>query len=532
MTEEVTNNEQAKSKKKIFIAAGAVMLLAIVIFFVFFSSSPKEKYFLAERNYYQQLQDEFEARYAEELAWYEHSQNNAIESTLQLALNLPESYGYGIDGSFTELLNSMEITITGALDREEEKILGEVSGELAGVEVDGLNVYIEGNQLYYNMPFTDDTLMIDGNKYGELMSNLNPYYEGEDELDFSFLFDTDNYLLMSEEDLDYIQAEYIDYLYQAIPEEAFDVSDETITLGDQEVKTEKIDMHLSDEVVQGILSDLLDKLEDDQRLEDIMIDMMVDQQSMSVTPFSYYSMGSMEDIYRDAYQEMITTLRYELEEVYIPGQLRSTIWVHSDIIVNREFVFDIYNTDHDVTESLEINGTHDVTGEEQRIDYLMTVTDHWGDQGTLGIEANLMLDENGFKDEIILSLDDQGQLIIELDEQNEDDGTKSFDRRFAIESAGMSIGSLTWHGQSNFDNDIMSAEHHISLAEEMYGYTELFGLTVNQEEKTIGGIEQPPMNELKVLTDMDADQLYDYVESELSLQAENWLQQFMFESLY
>src|SRR5690625_3485476 len=78
---------------------------------------------------------------------------------------------------------------------------------------------------------------------------------------------------MSEEDKEYFKEEYVKMIYDEIPDDAFETDKEKVTIDGNSVNTDKITMHLSEEKVKGLLSSVVEKMSNDERIKEKLDDL-------------------------------------------------------------------------------------------------------------------------------------------------------------------------------------------------------------------------------------------------------------------
>src|SRR5699024_6023496 len=72
------------------------------------------------------------------------------------------------------------------------------------------------------------------------------------------------------EDKEYLLKEYGVLIYKEIPDTAFESTSEKIKVNGEEVKADKITMHLTEEEVQSIVTKGLDRLETEDRVKEML----------------------------------------------------------------------------------------------------------------------------------------------------------------------------------------------------------------------------------------------------------------------
>src|SRR5690625_6416735 len=70
--------------------------------------------------------------------------------------------------------------------------------------------------------------------------------------------------------MEYLLKEYGVLIYKEIPDTAFESTSDKAKVNGEELKADKITMHLTEEEVQSILTKVLDKLETDDRVKEML----------------------------------------------------------------------------------------------------------------------------------------------------------------------------------------------------------------------------------------------------------------------
>src|SRR5699024_10493525 len=119
-----------------------------------------------------------------------------------------------------------------------------------------------------DLPFLKELLQIQEEDVGNLLHELDPYtFTGDEGPDFDTFFEGN---VLSEEDQAYLKKEYAEMIYDKLPDSAFEVTEETDKVKDDFLYTEKIAMQLCEEEVKYILSATIEKIQQDDRLKEII----------------------------------------------------------------------------------------------------------------------------------------------------------------------------------------------------------------------------------------------------------------------
>ncbi|MBY7143205.1 hypothetical protein KFZ56_09060 [Virgibacillus sp. NKC19-3] len=519
MGETVDNEEKKKGFSKGLIAIIITVVVVAggsVAAFVLLNFSEKEQYFLAEKNTVEFMGEKFEERYQQELDWIDHSQENPVKQTLELAAeyNDPnETSGMGAV-SPSQIINNSTISITGASDMENEQASAELQANIGGMEIDDFDFYVTADEVTAGLPFMDELLQLRDEDFGNLMQKLDPNaFTGEESMNLESLFEgTDAF----NEDIEYFQEEYGKMVYNETPDDAFESTDETIQVDDESLDTEKITFHLTEKQLKEIMTTVLEKMQQDEKIKEMMRDQFV-AGAMGTPAMGTPAMDDEFDQFINEYETAIGEAINGLEDFQIPDGLTSTIWVYDDVIAQREFQVDMGSTAEDLV-SFTVNGTQLLQDDNQTFNYDLGVSDSITD-GTANIAGNLSWEDDNATDSINLTVEDV--TLTYEGKESLNDGTRDFDRTFSFDQAGTS-GMLIWSGSSAYDNDQMNSEHHFSMESPEISQ-DMFALQVMIDSETIDSVEMPNEENIKDLGSMSENELTDFLEHEITPQFQAWL---------
>ncbi len=514
LMQEAVQQEEVKQKKSkwIPIIAGiAIILIAgIVTVQAFLNTSVKEDYFLAEKNTIEQLQETFESRFEEELAWKDHTDEHAIESVYEITgqMNDPNMAGMGFD----QMINNANITVEAALDKANKVSSTNISAGMAGVEISGLEAYIDNNDLYVGLPFLDNIIQLNGDDLGRILQEIDPVtFSGEENFDFSTLFNENP---IPTEDIDYMKEEYAEYLYDELPEDAFEATSEEVTVGDNSVNADKISFSLSEEETKSLLKNVFDKMAEDEKLREIIID--------QASYMSFAEMELAEDDIANFEEEFVTAMEEasaNVDDLTLPDGFNSTIWVDDDIIVKRELSLAVEREGE--TATFNIDGTNEITDGDQVIDYKFTVSDGSSEE-TVNIHADFAENDGETNDTISLTAADVA-FTIESNQSTQEEGSKNFEHSLSFEEQGLQMFTIHWLGEAQYEEDQMTVDHTF-YAED--GYTlnqDALSIYVTEEGSTIDQVEIPSPEQVQNLSDMSGDEIIEYFETDVANQFQLWM---------
>jgi len=509
------NHQGGGSKRLISI----ILVIALVVAggitaYAFLNKTPKTKYFLAEKKSSEFISDIIDQRFNNELEWRENVDENPSEITYDLSAQMNSGSGMST-GLFSpdQIVNSSNLTLTTAKDLEDKIMSTELSGSVAGVDIEGIKYFLTSEAVWVDLPFEDDTLKLKGDDVGQVLHALDPYSADEDlKIDFNLFFEWMEGIL-SEEDKDYFKEEYFEMIYEDLPDEAFQTDNDKITVDGESIKAEKITMHLTEEEVKDILSSIVNKMSNDDRVKEKLDDLYnLFDIGDSIDPTGDYDVEDFIGEFEDGLDEVID----EINELSIPDGLTSTIWTNKNLILQREFLLNIGPSDSELVK-FDINGTQLLDDKKQLLDYEYSVDDGYS-QETVFIVGESSIDKEDAEDSIELSFDDTS-IRYEATETL-DDTKKDFERTFIIDDVGLE-NKILWSGSANYDKEQMSSNHEFSI-EDANIDSDMFSLHIEKEGKLIKEVEQPS-EDSKDLGEMSDIELLEYLQYELPTKAEEWL---------
>lgn len=514
MEEQMNNGEKKQGLSKRVIAIIAVLLVVLIggaTAYIALNSSEKTKYFAAEKATLDFIGDEFEGRFKPELKWQEYTQKNAIANTIELSGQYNDPYGAGANDPFSpdQILNNSSLTFNTEQDIDNKKMSAEVIASVAGMEIDGINVYITDDKFMLGLPFLDDVLLVENDDINKLLSEIDPEL---DEIDFelSDLFEPENQFL-SEEDIEYFEKEYVEMIFKDLPDDAFTSKNEKTDVEGKSIKAEKLTMHLNEKKLKDILVKVLDKMSKDEKIKEIIKDQLsttavVDQ--------------DMNEIFNE-FEEGLKMMKDEVQDLYIPDGLTSHIWVENKLVVKRELTFTIGSSEDDAA-TININGEQLLNNKNQTFTYDFGYTDAY-DEGDVTIIGDLSWKDDKIEDSIKLIVDD-----IEISyEANEtvDKDKRDFNRVFSY-SDSIENGSIIWAGEASYEKDSMSSVHDVSLDIDELG-EDFLSIHLAIDGKKIKDVDIPDGDSAKNIGQMSEIELYEYIESDVAMQFQQWLMQLL-----
>lgn len=514
--ETVTEQPKKQVSKKliaIVIAAAVVLIGGAVSAFFFFNLSPKEQYFLAEKKSAEFIAEQFEKRFQSEKEWAEHARNNPIEQSIQLSAEYQDPNGLFFDETIQQMINHSSIAINSAVDLKNKVVSADLQANLSDLKLSGLEVYLTSEQIMLGLPFLDELLQIDETSLNKLLNKMDPYAFPDDE---TFKFDA-FFEQMSgsafEEDWEYLKSEYLAFIYEELPEEAFSTETDSIAIGNEDIKAEKLTMNLSEEEIKALLQSLFDKMQKDEKLKEILEHHFSAQLGSPAKEVSEML---------EAFDEGLQLAKERLDShLQIPNGMTSIIWTHKDLIVQREFSIE-FGPSEDELMKLEIAGTQQLNDREQTFDYEINI-ENFSMENALKVKGDFAVKDDETTDSFTISMDD-----VELSykgTETKDGNAKEFEREIGIDvNAGYEqfAGSLIWSGNAAYEKDKMNAEHQLSLDVEGL-QPDMLSLIIHTDAKTVDEVTLPEDQPTKDIGAMSEAELMDYIETDIAPQFQEWL---------
>lgn len=499
---EITEEPIKKSPKKrvmLSIIIGLVAIAGIASAYFLIKKTPKEQYFLAEIKTASQIKNLFENRYEDEIEWNNKKKDSVTESTYEISANYDDSYEQSLDWSQQELLNNSAIKLKVELDPKKKVVGTELDADVMGIPIDGVKGYVTPKQLIVSLPFHDKKLQLKDKDFGHLMRIFDENYNGNEELGLSEIMGKDG--ILSEENIEYINKEYLMDFYKSIPEDAFKVQEETVSIHNQKMKTDKITMDLTEKEVKTLLTDLLKKAKDDPKLYEMIKD--------TVGSIMWYEEGISKKELSANLDESIDGMIDEVENLDISKGIKSTIWSSKKgIIVKRKFEMQVDNS------SAIVEGTQLLDDEKQKWGYKIGNPQS---EEYLVFKGNLSFEDGKVLDKITLKAESQTGFTY-TGEESLNKNKREFERTISLND-GMDDFTVTWNGDANFENDSMTADHTFNInADNISG-----GVNITETGKVIKKVNLPDTSVDTVnLGEMEKDELLDYWQNTLLPDIQYW----------
>ncbi|WP_284139786.1 MULTISPECIES: DUF6583 family protein [unclassified Virgibacillus] len=523
--EETFTEEPKKSKgskKLIAIVLVALLLIGGGIAAAMLSlGSPKTNYFQAEKATIEFMTEQIENRYEQELDWKEKTTEDPSSTTYALTAEYNDPYGsYGGFISPDQIINNSKLTITTETDIEKKQLASKISGNFAEMDLGSIDFYLTEEDMLVGLPFLDELLQVKGNDIGRLLYEADPTTFSEDTtVDLGALFENTS-SLYPEEDLEYLQKEYLKLIYEELPEGAFSSEDDKVEIEGKSVKTEKITLNLSEKEVKELLSTIFTKMANDKKLKEMIKEQYQIQQfgaGISIPNTLTPAIEKEADAFVNEFEKATKEADKELKDFQIPNGLTSTIWTKDELIVKRSFTIELGPTKEELV-TLSLDGTQLLEEKTQSFSYDFNFKDSY-EEGTLNLTGDLAWDGKKVEDSIKLVVDE-----IEMAYQGSEtlkDGTKDFERIFSLRDSSTE-GKLVWAGNASYKKDSMKSTHEFSL-ESPDMEQDMFTLYMNKDAKTIKSVEMPNKDNVQNIGEMTPDEMMNYVEAEVMPRFQEWM---------
>lgn len=517
---EVSTKEKKSGISKVMlgiIIGVIVVIVGVIIFFAMGGGSTKQQYFLAEGKTLNEMSNYIEDRYEAELDWLEVAQEEPTKSSLDISgeYNDPNNINMGEMFDIGEIINNSTIQILTESDTANEQLNATLNANVAGISLEDFSFYLNQDTLTVDLPFLNEALMIQDKDIAPLMNEIEPgMIDEETEINFTDLFEAQA-KGFSEEDKEYLLKEYGVLIYKEIPDTAFESTSEKIKVNGEELKADKITMHLTEEEVQSILTKVLDKLETDDRVKEMLE--------------SQYNTLAIQEQEEKTSEEMLTNFENDVSrakdsvsDLKLSEGLTSTIWTQDNVVVSREFTTEIGENSESIL--IDVKGSQIIDSEESSLDYQMTF-ESVEDIIELNLEGTSE-EDNGYNDDVSLNVvSDADMMNVQINylaEETSEGSETDFDRTFTFSESDMEIGKLHWDGKNNYEKDQMEANNSIAL--ETQGMArDLFVLHLDVVGEQIKEVEAADPEEGKDLGEMSGEEVIDYFETDVTSQFTKWL---------
>ena len=478
------------SKKGIIgIIIAAVVLIGGGAAFALLSKSPKQAYMLAEKDNLENWQSLFEARYENELEWYDKTQNEKSESDATISFKVPESAND--EFGMLAMLNTFSLVMNSQNDLKEGISNNTITINMMGNPVGNLLVGLNKHDLTVGSSLTN-TMKIDDKKLSEYLAAQG--MEDAD-IDFTEIFSPEG-IKQQQQDAEYLAQHYFTVFFKSLDDKNFTSDKGEVDVYGSKVKAENIVMTLDEAQIRKTAKALLDELAKDEKTKTII------ERNMKTQSFGME--GVEQPTIEDFYAE-IDKAREDIDSAELPDEVKSSIWVNDKIIVNRDLTI----TDKDDT--FTVKGMRDVKKNNSNFKYVFTAPT--GEEATL--VGELVFDGKKVNDLIEFTAN---QTTITYT-ANEDikDKNNIFERKITVADGSGELdlpatnGSIAWEGEMTYDKDAFDGVHNFVVTTDD---EELGRMVIDSKTKLIKKVE--PMtfdNTVENLSDKTPEEIDAYLET-------------------
>lgn len=478
------------SKKGIIgIIIAAVVLIGGGAAFALLSKSPKQAYMLAEKDNLENWQSLFEARYENELEWYDKTQNEKSESDATISFKVPESAND--EFGMLAMLNTFSLVMNSQNDLKEGISNNTITVNMMGNPVGNLLVGLNKHDLTVGSSLTN-TMKIDDKKLSEYLAAQG--MEDAD-IDFTEIFSPEG-IKQQQQDAEYLAQHYFTVFFKSLDDKNFTSDKGEVDVYGSKVKAENIVMTLDEAQIRKTAKALLDELAKDEKTKTII------ERNMKTQSFGME--GVEQPTIEDFYAE-IDKAREDIDSAELPDEVKSSIWVNDKIIVNRDLTI----TDKDDT--FTVKGMRDVKKNNSNFKYVFTAPT--GEEATL--VGELVFDGKKVNDLIEFTAN---QTTITYT-ANEDikDKNNIFERKITVADGSGELdlpatnGSIAWEGEMTYDKDAFDGVHNFVVTTDD---EELGRMVIDSKTKLIKKVE--PMtfdNTVENLSDQTPEEIDAYLET-------------------
>lgn len=478
------------SKKGIIgIIIAAVVLIGGGAAFALLGKSPKQAYMLAEKDNLENWQSLFEARYENELEWYDKTQNEKSESDATISFKVPESAND--EFGMLAMLNTFSLVMNSQNDLKEGISNNTITINMMGSPVGNLLVGLNKHDLTVGSSLTN-TMKIDDKKLSEYLAAQG--MEDAD-IDFTEIFSPEG-IKQQQQDAEYLAQHYFTVFFKSLDDKNFTSDKGEVDVYGSKVKAENIVMTLDEAQIRKTAKALLDELAKDEKTKTII------ERNMKTQSFGME--GVEQPTIEDFYAE-IDKAREDIDSAELPDEVKSSIWVNDKIIVNRDLTI----TDKDDT--FTVKGMRDVKKNNSNFKYVFTAPT--GEEATL--LGELVFDGKKVNDLIEFTAN---QTTITYT-ANEDikDKNNIFERKITVADGSGELnlpatnGSIAWEGEMTYDKDAFDGVHNFVVTTDD---EELGRMVIDSKTKLMKKVEPMTFDStVENLSDKTPEEIDAYLET-------------------
>ena len=331
-----TREIQKKKKRWPILVASLVFVFVLGgIGMAFFGSSVsgvKMDYLKAESNTMKQAYKEWSDVYGDAFALADKMSKESYEQTLDLSASVSGADIPNIT-LIQAILESMKLQMNTKQDVKNEQYEVSLNFMMNNDSLAELSMYQSNDKTAVKLPLLNEPMyyFIENEKFGEFAKKMDPSYEGPDNIKELFNFKDQLNTGLEAEYKEWIKG-YGTFLFAELDEENFSKEKNVQYQGKN---VDKITLTLTDEEIKSLLTNLLDKIQDDKQL----IDLLVKQGQVAL-------LEQTEEEYRqelkDGLKEGIAEIKSELKDASFGNGLVSIIYVNSNnLIIARDFSMEV-----------------------------------------------------------------------------------------------------------------------------------------------------------------------------------------------
>lgn len=494
------------------ISVGVIAVLAIgaIILFQTMVNTPKNNYLMAELDEVEGTFELFEERFESELDWYEHAEQNAIESTLGITAetNDPSFQEMGLD----QMINNSNINLAIGQDMANEVSTMGLNADIAGLTISDVNAYITGEKAGLTLPFIEEYMVVNEADAATFLNTLDPAtFTGEEEIDYSMFFETS---ALTETQREYLIDEYATFIRENLPDDAFESESEEITVGENTVNADKLTMILTEEQIHTFLKDLFNKMAEDEELANIIeTQMMAANLGNPAAPSAGDTAAEFNNSLKEAAEN--------IEDVGFPEGLTSVVWTDGDDnIIQRDF--DTSITVDGSTGQVAVDGVTEISEDSTVFNYDMTFSDETM-ESVIGYTADLNETESGYEDMITLRADSEDLFVINsVKTEEEDSEVWNMDINFNEQMTGSPL-TLFMESSSVYNEDQATGDMTLYADDGINVTRDTFVLNLTSDSQTVSEIEVPGEDNEKNIGQMSMEELDAYFNDEVGPAFEEWM---------
>ncbi|WP_368503108.1 DUF6583 family protein [Alkalihalophilus sp. As8PL] len=332
-----------KSKKKMIIIASSVAVLLIGFVALAFGMglfmSDKQRFLYAEYKTFEQLSDEFQDKYGEDLAFNELTLSNPSRSEVTLSgmLNMEAAtYDPELD-MIQSILNSSSITMTQEMDPTVNQAFYELGLNIQQADALTMEMAQSNEQIGLKIPFLyDEYFYINLDQYGEFMRMFDPFYDGPESLE-AVQYSWED-LKLSEAEQEALQSRYSTFFMDSLKDEYFvDNGKVDYEYSGTNLSLRELVMELSPEEASAFTNEFFGFVAADDELHQLIAEravMVADAQTLELAlDGEEFNVQTFQADIKEALEE----LQAEAENLQYPNGFTSTILVdNSNIIISRQ----------------------------------------------------------------------------------------------------------------------------------------------------------------------------------------------------